>query len=273
MRILAIGDIFGKTGRQIINDLLLQIKVNFQIDIVIANVENATHGKSISRKHYSILKSNGVDIMTSGNHIFSLQETRKYISECPDLLRPLNSNPFHPGNGTFTLIYKNKKIRITNLIGTDFMPPSENPYFSLERVLEIDDSDIHIVDFHAEATAEKIAFAWYFDGKITALYGTHTHVQTSDERILKKGTAFITDIGMTGPRNGIIGATPESIIERAKYGFSSKMEPNEDEGQFNGIILEFDDLNNKVVSIERLNFFKENYKNLILEILKEKIKN
>lgn len=272
MRILAIGDIFGKTGRQIVNDLLPKIKKDYKIDLVIANVENATHGKSISRKHYLVLKSNGVDVMTSGNHIFSIEETKKYISECHDLLRPLNSNPFHPGNGTYSLVCNDKKIRVTNLIGNAFMNHSNNPYFPFEKIIENDDSDIHIVDFHAEATAEKIAFAWYFDGKISALYGTHTHVQTADERILNKGTAFITDIGMTGPRNGIIGATPESIIKRSKYGFSSKMEPSEDLGQFNGIILEFCSQNNKVISIERLNFFRESYQNLILERLKKAIR-
>src|SRR5690348_19864 len=125
MRILAIGDIFGKTGRQVINELLPRIRKDYKIDLVIANVENATHGKSISKNHYFVLKSNGIDVMTSGNHIFSLDETRKYISDCEDLLRPINSNPFHPGNGTYLLNCKGKKIRVTNLIGNAFMPHSD----------------------------------------------------------------------------------------------------------------------------------------------------
>jgi 2',3'-cyclic-nucleotide 2'-phosphodiesterase len=258
MRILAIGDIFGKTGRKVVSELVPKIRIDYNIDFVIANVENATHGKSISWKHYLSLKSNGIDVMTSGNHIFSLSETREYISQCDDLLRPLNSNPFHPGNGTCVVFCKGKKIRVTNLIGNAFMPSSDNPYFSLEKVLDSDDSDIHIVDFHAESTAEKIALALYFDGKISALYGTHTHVQTADERILKKGTAFITDIGMNGPRDGVIGADLECVIERTKYGFSSKMEPSSDLGQFNGVIFEFNE-KNQVKSISRLNFFRENY--------------
>ena len=259
MRILVIGDIFGKTGRKVINELLPKIRKDFNIDFVIANVENATHGKSISEKHYWNLKSSGIDVMTSGNHIFSLDETREYINKYDDLLRPLNSNPFHPGNGTYFTVLNEKKIRVTNLIGNAFMPPADNPYFALERVLEYDDSDIHIVDFHAEATAEKIAFAWYFDGKIEAFYGTHTHVQTADDRILSKGTAFITDAGMTGPKNGIIGADPNCIIKRVKYGFNSKMEPFEDSGQFNGVIFDFNQDDNKVRSIERMNFSRENY--------------
>ena len=130
---------------------------------------------------------------------------------------------------------------------------AENPYFALEKVLEKQNCDIHLVDFHAEATAEKNAFALCFDGKISALWGTHTHVQTADERILpSKRTAFITDLGMTGPAGGVIGAKYEVIIQRAKYGLPAKMAPHEDRGQFNGVIFEFDDITNKVVSIERI---------------------
>jgi 2',3'-cyclic-nucleotide 2'-phosphodiesterase len=148
--------------------------------LTIANVENTTHGKGISYNHYNELKFTKekkvlIDIMTSGNHIFRQEKTREFIDKLPnlDLLRPLNSNPYHPGSGTIQINFKNKKIRVTNLIGQAFMPPAENPYFVLEKLLENDDSDIHLVDFHAEATAEKIAFAYYFDDKfpkkITAL--------------------------------------------------------------------------------------------------------
>lgn len=254
MKILVIGDIFGKTGRRVIRGFLKKIKKEYQVDLVIANVENTTHGKGISYRHYKELKDYGIDIMTSGNHIFAVEETRKYIQEVSDLLRPLNSNPYHPGQGSILIEHKKKKIRITNLIGQVFMQSSENPYFSLEKLLEKDDSDIHLVDFHAEATAEKISLAWYFDGKITALWGTHTHVQTSDERILPKKTAFITDVGMTGPSEGIIGAQPEAIIKRSKYNFPSKMYPQEGNGQFNGLFLEINELNNKVISLQRINF-------------------
>jgi 2',3'-cyclic-nucleotide 2'-phosphodiesterase len=198
--------------------------------------------------------------MTSGNHIFHREETQKFIGTLPDLdlLRPLNSNPFHPGPGTIQVNIKNKKIRVTNLIGVTFMPPAENPYFILEKLLEDDNSDIHLIDFHAEATAEKIAFAYYFDdkfpGKITALWGTHTHVQTADERTLFHGTAFITDLGMTGPSEGIIGAEPTGIIRRTKDSFSSPMRPYEKgQGQFNGLILEIDNNSNKVTSLQRIN--------------------
>lgn len=252
MKILAIGDIFGKTGRRVIKNYLPQLKKEYQIDLVIANVENTTHGKGISRKHYDELKDE-INVMTSGNHIFACEETQKYISETPNLLRPLNSNPYHPGSGTILTEIKGKKIRITNLLGTTFMPmAAENPYFALEKEIEKQDCDIHLVDFHAETTAEKIALALYFDGKISALWGTHTHVQTADERILPLGTAFITDLGMTGPYGGVIGAKPEVIFKRAKSGLPAKMTPHEDNGQFNGAIFEFDDTTNKVISVKRI---------------------
>lgn len=253
MKILAIGDIFGETGRQIIKNYLPHLKEKHQIDLTIANVENSTHGKGISRNHYQKLKSYGIDIMTSGNHIFHWEETQQLIQEVSDLLRPLNSNPYHPGPGTILREVKNKKVRITNLLGTAFMPmAAENPYFTLEKLLEKEDCDIHLIDFHAETTAEKNALALHFDGKISAMWGTHTHVQTADERILSRGTAFITDLGMTGPYGGVIGAEPTAIIQRTKRGLPAKMFPYEDKGQFNGILLEIDETNNKVIKIERV---------------------
>ncbi|RHZ35701.1 TIGR00282 family metallophosphoesterase [endosymbiont GvMRE of Glomus versiforme] len=268
MKILAIGDVFGETGRKVIDKYLPQLKKEHEIDLVIANVENVTHGKGISYTHYQELKFTKegkvlIDIMTSGNHIFHWEKTREFINQTPDLLRPLNSNPYpnYPGKGFFVKavdlkIQKRKKICVINLIGTTFMPAAaENPYFALEKKLkelEQQDCDIYLVDFHAEATAEKIALALYFDGKISALWGTHTHVQTADERILSKGTGFITDLGMTGPYSGVIGAKPEVIFQRAKCGLPAKMRPHEDNGQFNGAIFEFDDVNNKLISIKRI---------------------
>jgi len=253
MKILAIGDIYGKTGRKVLKSVISEVIKENGVDLVIANVENTTHGKGLIKRHYQELKECGIQIMTSGNHIFSCEETREFISDTKDLLRPLNSCVFHPGEGTVLTKHKGKKIRITNLIGTDLMPSNaENPYFCLEKVLETDNSDIHLVDFHAEATAEKIALALYYDGKISALWGTHTHVQTADERILPKGTGFITDIGMTGPYNGVIGADPNVVWKRAKYGFMSRMAPLEDkEGQFNAVLFVFSE-DNKLKEIKRI---------------------
>jgi 2',3'-cyclic-nucleotide 2'-phosphodiesterase len=254
MKILVIGDIFGKVGRKVLKNHLPNMKKEKDIDLVIANVENATHGKGISFEHYQELKSYGVDLMTSGNHIFHLDNTKSFINEVSDLLRPLNWNPYHPGVGTTLKTIKGKKIRLTNLIGNIFMPTlSENPFYPLEKILIEKDWDIHLVDFHAEASAEKISLALHFDGQISALWGTHTHVQTADERILTKGTGFITDVGLTGPRGGVIGAELKGVIERYKYGLPGKIIPKEkDGGQINAIILEFDKLNNQLLKIERI---------------------
>jgi 2',3'-cyclic-nucleotide 2'-phosphodiesterase len=170
MKVLAIGDIFSKTGREIIKNYLPKLKEEHQIDLVVANVENATHGKGISQKHYQELKGYGIDVMTSGNHIFACSETEEFIQKVPDLLRPFNSSPLHPGKGTILIPVKGKKVRVTNLLGTVSMSANiENPCLALEKILKQDKSDIHLVDFHAEFTAEKILLALYYDGKISAV--------------------------------------------------------------------------------------------------------
>lgn len=253
MRILALGDVFGEVGRRILKERLSELEKEYQIDLVIANVENVTNGRGISFKHYEKLKKIGIKVMTTGNHIFDQKETISFIKQTPDLLRPLNSNPFHPGNGTIVITIKTKKIRITNLLGTVFInPPGENPYFILEKLISNDNSDIHLVDFHAQSTAEKKALAICFDGRISALWGTHTHVQTADEEIMPRGTAFISDIGMTGPSEGVIGADPEVIIKRSRQGFPERITPFLGKGQINGIVLEIDETNNKVTTIKRI---------------------
>lgn len=254
MKILVIGDVFGKPGRQIIKNYLDRLKQKYQIDLTIANVENSTHGKGISWQHYQELKQYGIDVMTSGNHIFDCEETQKFIQKVDDLLRPANSNPYHPGKGSILLEIKKKKVRITNLLGTVFMPSTgaANPYYVLEKIEAYKDYHIHLVDFHAQATAEKIALAIFFDGRINALWGTHTHVQTADERIMPKGTAFITDVGMTGPSQGVIGAEPNCIIQRSREGLPVKIIPDNSSGQLNGIVITIDDNTNKTTHIERI---------------------
>lgn len=227
---------------------------------MIVNIENATNGAGISFKNYKELKELGIDVMTSGNHIFDKQETLDFIKKEKEILRPFNSNPYYPGKGTVVIEKKNKKIRITNLIGTDFInTPGSNPYFALEIILKKDKknkSDIHFVDFHAESTGEKQALAKYFDGKITGFWGTHTHVQTADEYITEKGTAYITDIGMTGPSEGVIGVKPEVIWKRKKEGLWQKITPCPGKGQLNGIIIETNDDDDKPMSINRI-FIRE----------------
>ncbi|KAF0850109.1 MAG: TIGR00282 family metallophosphoesterase [Spiroplasma poulsonii] len=260
MNILMIGDIYAKTGRIAVNKYLPLLVKKYNLHLVIANGENTTHGKSISKHHYNELKSYGINIITSGNHIFRNPEVLNYIEEINDLLKPANMNSFTPGNGTVKIKINNKKIRITNLMGRSFMDPVDNPYAVFEEILVNDDSDLHFVDFHAEASAEKLAFAWNYDGIITGFFGTHTHVQTADNRLLPRGTGYITDVGMCGSYNSIIGANPTEIIIKEKMGLPLRFEPAENDDQliFSAALLEVDDKTNKAVKIERILIRPEN---------------
>ncbi|WP_338971465.1 TIGR00282 family metallophosphoesterase [Spiroplasma endosymbiont of Panorpa germanica] len=252
MKVLMIGDIYASKGREMIEKYLLKFKESNNIDLVIGNGENVTHGKSISEKHFLELIKNGVDIVTSGNHIFKNSEVIDYIDNYSNLLKPLNMNPFTPGPGSIVVNCLNKKVRVTNLIGRSFMDPAENPYQAFDELIQNSaPCDIHLVDFHGEASAEKMAFAWNYDGKITALVGTHTHVQTADEMILPKGTGYITDLGMTGPINSIIGVEPEDVIRKEKTGLPSRFKPAKGAGQFCGVIININD-NNEVLALNRV---------------------
>lgn len=264
MKFLIIGDIYSSVGRNMVAKWVPKIKTYFEkqnskIDFIIANGENVTHGKGVSFEHYKFLKHNGVDVITSGNHIFApTTDILSYIDKQNDILRPLNYNPYHPGKGTTLITHNNKKIRVTNVIGRTFMDKSDNPYYALEQLLKLEESnkelksDIHIVDLHAEATAEKIAFTWNFDGKITCVVGTHTHVQTADNRLLPKKTAFISDIGMTGSYYSIIGANPKEVLIRDKTSLPAKFQPADGEGQFCAVVLTVDDKTNQAVKLERI---------------------
>ena len=254
MKILAVGDIYGEIGRDELKKELKELKKIYEIDFIVINGENTAHGKSITEKHYNEFKELKVDVITSGNHIWANNWVVENINHTNDLLRPLNYGKLQPGNGTILITCKNKRIRVTNLIGRAFMEKCENPYEYLKEIVNKNDCDIHLVDFHAEATAEKIALAWDFDGKITALWGTHTHVQTNDARVLPKRTAFITDIGMTGPYDSIIGADPEQVIYKDKTGMPARFKPATGAGQFNGVIFEIDDKTNKVIKMTTIYF-------------------
>lgn len=252
INILIIGDIFGKVGRRMLAEHLPHLKTDYDLDCVIVNGENVTHGKSLSFKHYQFLKEIGVDVITSGNHIYKLAAVQSYIQATPDLLRPLNYLPYQPGAGTYVLAVKNKKLRVTNLLGRMAMPNSENPYWWFEKMLDqekANPTDLHIVDFHAEATSEKIAFAATYDGQLTAVVGTHTHVMTADARILPQGTAFITDLGMTGPINSVIGVKTEIIIEKERTGNFKHFEPATGPGQLTGVLIKINQ-NNQVTKIK-----------------------
>ncbi len=254
MNILFIGDIVGKPGRKAVCDSLQDLIEENEIDFVIANGENATHGKGLSKEHMLELIEAGVDVITLGNHAFAKKELFDYINDYEEVLRPLNLHSIFPGNGTGVYEFENKKIRVTNLLGRVFMSLEvDNPFDKLLEIVENDNSDIHIVDFHAETTGEKQALAFAFDGKVTAVLGTHTHVPTADNRILPKGTAYQSDVGMVGPYNGILGADKEAVIKRTWTSYPSVFQVEDSpEVILSASILKINDYTNKVEKIERI---------------------
>ena len=258
MNILFIGDIFGKTGRKMIATYLPKIVEKYSVECVIANGENTSHGKGLLQKHYDELLTYGISLITMGNHTYSKKEIFDYIDEADHLIVPLNKPLAMPGVGSRVIEVKGKKIRVTNLLGLTFMDGKpQNPFEAIEPVLENDSSDIHIIDFHGEATSEKIAFANYFDGRINIVVGTHTHVQTNDARILPKGTMYMTDLGMTGPLDGIIGVNPTPIIKRFLTGMPVRHIPMETgPKQLNGLIVEINELTHKTTNFEIVNVVK-----------------
>jgi len=241
MNILFIGDVFSSVGREMVNRYLPQIKNKYAVDVVIANVENATHGKGLIKKHYDEFLFQGISLMTMGNHTFSKKELFDYIDEADRLIVPYNQPKALPGIGSRTIVIKGTKIRVTNLLGITFMDgKSQNPFEAIEDVLKDDDSDIHIVDFHAEATSEKIALGYYLDGRVSAVLGTHTHVATADEKILENKTAYQSDVGMTGPYVGVIGCDKDVIIKRMCDGIYGQFVPAQGQGQLCATLLSFD---------------------------------
>lgn len=252
MNIVMIGDIFGEIGREMIEHYLPLVKQRYDVDLFIANGENVTHGKGLNKRHYEELLFNGISLITMGNHTYAKREIFDYIDEADRLIVPFNRAKALPGTGSRVIECKGKKIRVTNLLGLTFMDGKpQNPFEAVQDVLANDESDIHIIDFHAEATSEKLAFANYVDGKVAAVLGTHTHVATADERLLPKGTAYQSDVGMTGPYNSIIGCETESIVDRFVKGIMTPFKIGEGEGQFNAVLLRISD-DNKVAAIERI---------------------
>lgn len=252
MNILFIGDVFSSIGREMIEEYLPLLREKYHIDLVIANVENATHGKGLIKKHYNDFLFQGISLMTMGNHTFAKKELFEYIDEADRLVVPYNQPKALPGVGSREIIFNNRKIRVTNLLGITFMDgKSQNPFEAIDEILENDQSDIHIVDFHAEATSEKVALGYYLDGKVSAVLGTHTHVATADEKILPKGTAYQSDVGMTGPYHSAIGCDVDSIIKRMKMGIMTPFQIAESEGQLRATLLMFND-RNECTDIQRI---------------------
>ena len=256
MKILAIGDLVGTSGVTKMREQLKQIREKENIDFVIVNAENSAEGMGISENIYKQIKSQKIDVITMGNHTWGKKDIFKFINES-DIIRPANYPEGVVGKGYNIFECKQKRIAVINLMGrVDLNVLTENPFITAKKIIEKiqKDVDIIIVDFHAEATAEKIAMGYYLDGKITALFGTHTHVQTADERILPKGTAYITDIGMTGPKNSVIGMDISVSLKRFETTLPERYKVAEGECIFNGIIIDIDDKTLKAKKIKRINY-------------------
>lgn len=254
MKILTVGDVVGKTGIQMLKNNLSKIVKENNIDFIIVNGENAADGMGLTEKLYKEILFAGANVVTMGNHTWAKKEIFNFIED-EKIIRPANYSNNNPGKGYRIYKCKNKKIAVINLIGRVTMSVlSENPFLISKQIIEEikDKVDMIFIDFHAEATAEKIALSYYLDGEVTAIFGTHTHVQTADEQILKKGTAYITDIGMTGPKYSVIGMDPKASIKRFETSLPEKYRIAEGEGIFNACIFEVDDVSNKVQKIERI---------------------
>lgn len=256
MRILFIGDIFGKPGREIAQRAIPALVARHHLDLVIANVENSAAGFGVTGDIAETILTYGVDVMTSGNHIWDKKEVLDYIPRQPRLLRPANFPAGVPGRGSWIgQTRTGEPVAVINVMGRVFMAPLDDPFAVVLREIEAARARarVIIVDFHAEATSEKVAMGWHLDGRVTAIFGTHTHVQTADERVLPKGTAYLTDVGMTGPHDSIIGVTVEAALGRFVTGLPAKFEAASGPGRLNAIIITADPATGKALGIERLN--------------------
>jgi hypothetical protein len=255
MRILFIGDIVGKIGRVAVKALLPNLVALYKVDLVIANGENAAGGFGITDKTANELFGVGIDVITTGNHVWDKKDALPYIAKEHRLLRPLNYPPGTIGMGSILLTKQDgKKVAVLNVSGRVFMNTLDCPFRTTDRELGRIAAETHIVviDFHAEATSEKIAYGYYFDGRVSAVIGTHTHVQTADERILPGGTAYITDVGMTGPVESVIGIEKDQIIERFLSLMPRKYDVAEGKAVLSAVLVQVDDKSGKSDAIRRL---------------------
>ena len=258
MRILLIGDVFSNVGRSMLQNNLKQIKDDYGINFTIINGENIAHGNGITKKYYDFLLSLGTSVVTLGNHGFSNTEIFRWINDVKNLVRPLNYGENVPGTGYVTINYNGVKITVFQVLGRTFDNTSlDCPFKVTEELLKKVDSDIYICDFHGETTSEKIAYGLYFDGKVNIIAGTHTHVQTNDAHILNNGTMYITDLGMTGARDGVIGVDPMMISAKFITGLPCRHIPmDKGKKQLCGLIIEINEVTHKVTNFEVVNMIQ-----------------
>lgn len=254
MKILIIGDVVAKPGRLAVLERIQDLREQYDINLAIMNAENLAGGFSVTPSLCEELFASGIDVMTSGNHIFDKKEAIPYIGKQPRLIRPANYPPKTPGNGMWTGTVNNIPIAVINLMGRVFMPPSDDPFRVADELLTglPSETKVRIVDMHAEATSEKAAMGWYLDGRVSAVVGTHTHVQTSDERILPQGTAYLTDLGMTGSYSGVIGMKKEDVITRFTSALGRRAEHSTGEVRICAAVVDIDETTGKSRGLVRL---------------------
>jgi len=249
MKILFIGDIYGKPGIEMLTEHLPQLKDDYRPNLIIVNAENASNGRGLSQKNYKEIMSLGVHAMTMGNWVWGNKELFEFIEDSK-VIRPFNFRQA-PGKGYLTLNFNGQKILVINALGRTFMNANMDcPFIGIDKILEIEKADYTLVDIHAEATSEKVALGHYLDGRVNAVVGTHTHIPTADERVLPNGTLYITDVGMTGPLNGVIGVTKEIVLDRFLNGFSIPNEVAPGPKQLNAVIMDLAKKTIKRIHIE-----------------------
>lgn len=254
MKVLAIGDVVGRCGRDALAFHLPELIEKYKPDFVIANGENASHGRGLNEEGAQTLFDSGVDVITMGNHTFGNRDIYKLLRYEKRIIRPINYPKGTAGNGYGVFEKYGLKIAVVNALGRVYMDPMDSPFSAVADALEEikEQTDIILVDFHAEATSEKIALSWYLDGMVSAVFGTHTHVQTADERISPKGSAYISDLGMTGAFYSVLGMERKVIVDRFVTGMPAKFELADGMAQINAVLITIDESNGKSTQIERI---------------------
>lgn len=253
VRVLMIGDVVSQTGCEFVRSRLPLLKRQLEVDVTVVNAENSAVGNGVLPTSAEHLFQSGADVLTTGNHVFKRREIYSFLEETEGIVRPANFPAGTPGKGYYLYDGGSFSLLVINLLGTSFMEPLESPFAAVDRILKENPASCVLVDFHAEATGEKKAMGYYLDGRVSAVVGTHTHVQTADDQILPAGTGYLTDVGMTGPLHSALGIKPECIIRRLTTQMPTRFEVDEqDECEMDGVLLELDTKTGRCIRIERL---------------------
>lgn len=248
MRILFVGDVVGRPGRDAVAALLPKLREELRVDLAIVNGENAAGGAGLTAEIARELQASGADVVTTGNHVWDQRQFANEIDSLDFVLRPINLPPNNPGRGSLVC----KRVLVVNAIGRTFMNPADDPFRAMDELLATDVPTVRVLDWHAEATSEKLAMGWHLDGRVTAVVGSHTHVPTADARLLPNGTALVCDTGMVGPRDSILGQRADLIVERFRTGMPKRFEVADGQVVFGSVIIDADDATGKARSIERV---------------------